>query len=68
MNIKALVYARYSTSVKIHTIVKEDSNKSLSSDLDKVKNSLLSFLRKPEHLGPEQTSEISLKLLTACGM
>jgi hypothetical protein len=49
MNIKALVYARYSTSVKIHAIVKEDSNKSLSSDLDKVRHYLLSFLRKHEH-------------------
>lgn len=36
MNIKALVYARYSTSVKIHTILKEEYNKSLSNDIDKV--------------------------------
>ena len=36
MNIKALVYARYSTSVKIHSIIKEDSNRAISSDIEKV--------------------------------
>lgn len=36
MNIKALVYARYSTSVKIHSVVKEDSNRSITADIEKV--------------------------------
>lgn len=67
MNIKALVYARYSTSVKIHTILKEDSNKSLSTDLDKVRDFLLSSLRKPEHSEQEPMNVISSRLLTVYG-
>ena len=46
MNIKALIYARYSTSVKIHSVIKDDSNKSLSSDIDKVLPFPFSFLKK----------------------
>jgi len=46
MNIKALIYARYSTSVKIHSVIKDDSNKSLSSDIDKVHLLTFSFLKK----------------------
>ena len=41
-----LIYARYSTSVKIHSIIKEDSNKSLGSDIDKVHLFTYSFLKK----------------------
>lgn len=36
MNIKCLVYARYSTSIPIYTYNKETSNKALSADVDKV--------------------------------
>ena len=36
MNIKALVYARYSTSVKIHSVVKEESNRTIAADIEKV--------------------------------
>ncbi len=45
MNIKAIIYARYSTSVKIHSIVKDD-NKTLSGDIDKVTDLKYSFLKR----------------------
>lgn len=35
MSLKCLLYARYSSSIPINTIVKE-SNKELKTDLDKV--------------------------------
>lgn len=47
MNIKALVYSRYSTSVKIHTIIREESNQPLCKDIDKVNFILNSFHKKP---------------------
>lgn len=68
MNIKGLIYARYSTSVKINSIVKEASNKSLAADIDKVTCLSFSFPKKQKPSKPKPTSAINSKRRMVYGM
>jgi hypothetical protein len=55
MNIKALVYARYSTSAKIHSVVKEESNRTIAADIEKV--ALPYNLVTPQDQGPQSKNQ-----------
>ena len=68
MNIKALVYARYSTSIKIHSIIKEDSNRSINSDIEKVSLCRLSSPWKSKLWGQGLIKEINSRLSMGFGL
>ena len=68
MNIKALVYARYSTSIKIHSIIKEDSNRSINSDIEKVSLCWFSSQWKSKLWGQGLIKEINSRLSMGFGL
>ena len=59
MNLKCLLYARYSSSIPINIITKDTSNKELKADLDRVPFALSRCPPKSKHSSPNQANGIN---------
>lgn len=59
MNLKCLLYARYSSSIPINIITKDTSNKELKADLDRVSFPLLRCPPKSRLSSPKQANAIN---------
>lgn len=59
MNLKCLLYARYSSSIPINIITKDTSNKELKADLDRVLLALPRCPPKSRHSSPNQANAIN---------